>query len=164
MGNPVDTQLECYECVPGMIGRIGMSLGGQQLEVRPDEDGRRIISLEVTIDCDIKIYEDHKISYVDDGCSMEKTLIPEYHMFDFETLIGKNQAVMKSGKRFRMEQEPGKLLQVLSVKGSVTVDDVEITEQGLSVEGVWMADVLYLSTEDATPVMNSSYMEPFTFL
>ena len=94
---------------------------------------------------------------------MEKTLIPEYHMFDFETLIGKNQAVMKSGKRFRMEQEPGKLLQVLSVKGSVTVDDVEITEQGLSVEGVWMADVLYLSTEDATPVMNSSYMEPFTF-
>ena len=39
----------------------------------------------------------------------------------------------------------------------------EITEQGLSVEGVWMADVLYLSTEDATPVMNSSYMEPFTF-
>ena len=70
---------------------------------------------------------------------------------------------MKSGKRFRMEQEPGKLLQVLSVKGSVTVDDVEITEQGLSVEGVWMADVLYLSTEDATPVMNSSYMEPFTF-
>ena len=117
---PVDTQLECYECVPGMIGKIGMSLGGQQLEVRPDEDGEeRIISLEVTIDCDIKIYEDHKISYVDDGCSMEKTLIPEYHMFDFETLIGKNQAVMKSGKRFRMEQEPGKLLQVLSVKGSV---------------------------------------------
>ena len=36
---PVDTQLECYECVPGMIGRIGMSLGGQQLEVRPDEEG-----------------------------------------------------------------------------------------------------------------------------
>ena len=92
---PVDTQLECYECVPGMIGKIGMSLGGQQLEVRPDEDGEeRIISLEVTIDCDIKIYEDHKISYVDDGCSMEKTLIPEYHMFDLETLIRINQAVM----------------------------------------------------------------------
>ena len=36
---PVDTQLECYECMPGMIGRIGMTLGGQQLEIRPDEDG-----------------------------------------------------------------------------------------------------------------------------
>ena len=31
---PVDTQLECYECMPGMIGRIGMTLGGQQLEIR----------------------------------------------------------------------------------------------------------------------------------
>ena len=161
---PVDTQLECYECMPGMIGRIGMTLGGQQLEIRPDEDGEeRIISLDVTIDCDIKIYEDHKISYIDDGYSMEETLIPEYHMFDFETLVGKNQAVMKADKRFRLEQELGKLLQVLSVKGSATVDDVEMTTQGLSVEGVWMADVLYLSTEDMTPVMSSSYMEPFTF-
>ena len=161
---PVDTQLECYECMPGMIGRIGMTLGGQQLEIRPDEDGEeRIISLDVTIDCDIKIYEDHKISYIDDGYSMEETLIPEYHMFDFETLVGKNQAVMKADKRFRLEQESGKLLQVLSVKGSATVDDVEMTAQGLSVEGVWMADVLYLSTEDMTPVMSSSYMEPFTF-
>ena len=115
---PVDTQLECYECMPGMIGRIGMTLGGQQLEIRPDEDGEeRIISLDVTIDCDIKIYEDHKISYIDDGYSMEETLIPEYHMFDFETLVGKNQAVMKADKRFRLEQESGKLLQVLSVKG-----------------------------------------------
>lgn len=43
------------------------------------------------------------------------------------------------------------------------MDDMEITEQGMSVEGVWMADVLYLSTEDTTPVMSSSYMEPFTF-
>ena len=161
---PVDTKLECYECMPGMIGKIGMNPGGQQLEIRPDEDGEeRIISLDVTIDCDIKIYEDHKISYIDDGYSMEQTLIPEYHMFDFETLIGKNQAVMKTSKRFRSEQEPGKLLQVLSVKGNVSVDDVEMTEQGLSVEGVWMADVLYLSTEDTTPVMSSSYMEPFTF-
>ena len=161
---PVDTQLECYECMPGMIGRIGMTLGGQQLEIRPDEDGEeRIISLDVTIDCDIKIYEDHKISYIDDGYSMEETLIPEYHMFDFETLVGKNQAVMKADKRFRLEQGSGKLLQVLSVKGSATVDDVEMTAQGLSVEGVWMADVLYLSTEDMTPVMSSSYMEPFTF-
>ena len=84
-------------------------------------------------------------------------------MFDFETLVGKNQAVMKADKRFRLEQESGKLLQVLSVKGSATVDDVEMTAQGLSVEGVWMADVLYLSTEDMTPVMSSSYMEPFTF-
>lgn len=161
---PVDTQLECYECLSGMIGRIGMVTGTQQLEIRPDEDGEeRIISLDVTIDCDIKIYEDHKVAYIDDGYSMEKTLVPEYHMFDFETLVGKNQAIMKVTKRFATGQEAGKLLQVLSVKGNATIDDIEMTKQGLSVEGVWMADVLFLSTEDMTPVMSSSYMEPFTF-
>lgn len=161
---PVDTQLECYECMPGMIGKITMAAGSQQFEIRPDEDGEeRIITLDVTLDCDIKIYEDHRISYIDDGYSMEKTILPEYRMFDFEALIGKNQAIMKTSKRFKIEQDMGKLLQILSVSGNVTVDDVETTDQGLSVEGIWVADVLYLSTEDSTPIMSNSYMEPFTF-
>ena len=119
--------------------------------------------MDVTLDCDIKIYEDQTLSYVDDGYNMNAKLVPEYRMFDFETLIGKNQAIMKAVKRFPIQQEPGKLLQVLSVKGSCSVDDIEITEQGLNVEGVWIADVLYLSTEDQTPVMSDTYMEPFTF-
>ena len=161
---PVHTEMECYECAPGMVGRIGLTLGSQQLEIRPDADGEeRMITVDVTIDCDIKIYEDQALSYVDDGYTMRAKLVPEYKMFDFETLIGKNQAIMKAAKNFPLQQEPGKLLQVLTVKGSCSIDDVEITEQGLKVEGVWMADVLYLSTEDQMPVMSDSYMEPFSF-
>ena len=161
---PVHTEMECYECAPGMVGRIGLTLGSQQLEIRPDADGEeRMITVDVTIDCDIKIYEDQTLSYVDDGYTMRAKLVPEYKMFDFETLIGKNQAIMKAAKNFPLQQEPGKLLQVLTVKGSCSIDDVEITEQGLKVEGVWMADVLYLSTEDQMPVMSDSYMEPFSF-
>lgn len=161
---PVHTEMECYECAPGMVGRIGMTPGNQQLEIRPDVDGEeRVVSVDVTLDCDIKIYEDQTLSYVDDGYHMNAKLVPEYRMFDFETLIGKNQAIMKAAKRFPIQQEPGKLLQVLSVKGSCSVDDIEVTEQGLNVEGVWIADVLYLSTEDRTPVMSDTYMEPFTF-
>ena len=143
---PVHTEMECYECSPGMVGRIGMTPGNQQLEIRPDVDGEeRVVSVDVTLDCDIKIYEDQTLSYVDDGYHMNAKLVPEYRMFDFETLIGKNQAIMKAAKRFPIQQEPGKLLQVLSVKGSCSVDDIEITEQGLNVEGVWIADVLYIS-------------------
>ena len=67
---------------------------------------------------------------------MKKTLVQEYKDYAFESLIGKNQATMKMAKRFSIEQEPGKLLQVLSVKGSCNIDDVEVKEQGLQVEGV----------------------------
>ena len=135
-----------------------------QMEIRPDVDGEeRVIALDVTLDCDIKIYEDQTMTYVDDGYKMDAKLVPEYRMFDFETLIGKNQAIMKAAKKFPIQQEPGKLLQVLSVKGSCNIDEIEMTDQGLNVEGVWIADVLYLSSEDQTPVMSDSYMEPFTF-
>lgn len=52
---PVATEMECYECAPGMVGRIGLTLGSQQLEVRPDADGEeRVISVDATLDCDIK--------------------------------------------------------------------------------------------------------------
>lgn len=161
---PIHTETECYECAPGMVGRIGLTLGSQQMEVRPDADGEeRLISLDVTLECDIKIYEDQTLSYVDDGYTTRSRLVPEYEMFDFETLIGKNQAIMKAVKNFPIKQEPGKLLQVLTVKGSCSVDEVEVTEEGLKVEGVWMADVLFLSTEDQMPVMSDSYIEPFSF-
>lgn len=161
---PIHTEMECYECAPGMIGRVGMVLGGCQMEVRPDLDGEeRIISVEASLECDIKIYEDQVLSYIDDGYTMHAKLVPEYKMFDFETLVGKNQAVMKTAKRFPIRQEPGKLLQVLAVKGNCGVDDIEVTKEGLNVEGVWTADVLYLSTEDQMPVMSDSYMEPFSF-
>lgn len=161
---PVNTELECYECAPGMVGKVGMTTGNQQMEIRPDVDGEeRVIALDVTLDCDIKIYEDQTMTYVDDGYKMDAKLVPEYRMFDFETLIGKNQAIMKAAKKFPIQQEPGKLLQVLSVKGSCNIDEIEMTDQGLNVEGVWIADVLYLSSEDQTPVMSDSYMEPFTF-
>ncbi|MCI5623460.1 DUF3794 and LysM peptidoglycan-binding domain-containing protein [Anaerostipes sp.] len=161
---PVHTELECYECAPGMVGKVGMTTGNQQMEIRPDVDGEeRVIALDVTLDCDIKIYEDQTMTYVDDGYKMDAKLVPEYRMFDFETLIGKNQAIMKAAKKFPIQQEPGKLLQVLSVKGSCNIDEIEMTDQGLNVEGVWIADVLYLSSEDQTPVMSDSYMEPFTF-
>ena len=161
---PVHTELECYECAPGMVGKVGMTTGNQQMEIRPDVDGEeRVIALDVTLDCDIKIYEDQTMTYVDEGYKMDAKLVPEYRMFDFETLIGKNQAIMKAAKKFPIQQEPGKLLQVLSVKGSCNIDEIEMTDQGLNVEGVWIADVLYLSSEDQTPVMSDSYMEPFTF-
>lgn len=161
---PVHTELECYECAPGMVGKVGMTTGNQQMEIRPDVDGEeRVIALDVTLDCDIKIYEDQTMTYVDDGYKMDAKLVPEYRMFDFETLIGKNQAIMKAAKKFPIQQEPGKLLQVLSVKGSCNIDEIEMTDQGLNVEGVWIADVLYLSSEDQTPIMSDSYMEPFTF-
>lgn len=57
---------------------------------------------------------------------------------------------MKMAKRFSIEQEPGKLLQVLSVKGSCNIDDVEVKEQGLQVEGVLMADVLFCPVRTRT--------------
>ena len=161
---PLHTELECYECAPGMIGKIHISLGNHQLEIRPDVDGEeRVVSVDATLECDIKVYEDQVLSYVGDCYTMQKTLVPEYKDFAFESLIGKNQATMKMAKRFSIEQEPGKLLQVLSVKGSCNIDDVEVKEQGLQVEGVLMADVLFLSSEDQNPVMSSSYMEPFSY-
>ena len=114
---PLHTELECYECAPGMIGKIHISLGNHQLEIRPDVDGEeRVVSVDATLECDIKVYEDQVLSYVGDCYTMQKTL-----------------------------------------------DDVEGKEQGLQVEGVLMADVLFLSSEDQNPVMSSSYMEPFSY-
>ena len=42
---PIRTELECYECMEGMVGNIGYRITSQNLEVKPDIDGEtRILS------------------------------------------------------------------------------------------------------------------------
>lgn len=162
---PINTEIECLECEPGMIGKVNISLGSEELEIRPDMDGEeRIILLEGILDCNIKIYEDRNLSYVFDAYTRKCVLTPIYKEVMFETLLGKNKATMKLEDQFQLEENQGNMLQVLSVRGNCNIDEQERKENGIEVEGVVISSVLFLTTDDMLPVASADYVQPFTYL
>lgn len=161
---PVKTELECYECMEGMVGHIGYRITNRNLEVKPDVDGEiRVLSAEIGLELDLKVYEEEEMQILDDVYHWKKELIPHYEPFIFQRLIAKNAAKMKLNQRISLNQNQGKILQILYMDGSCKSDEMEIVNGGVQVEGVLDGVVLYLTSDDNMPIGSMPVMIPFSY-
>lgn len=162
---PIRTELECYECMEGMVGNIGFRITSRNLEVKPDLDGEtRILSAEIGLELDLKVYEEDEIEILDDVYHWKKQLIPHYDQFLFEHLVAKNAAKMRLNQRVSLKQQQGKVLQILYMDGTCKIDETEIVEGGVQIEGVLDGVVLYLTSDDNVPVNSMSVIVPFSYI
>lgn len=161
---PVRTELECYECMEGMIGYIGFRVTSRNLEVKPDLDGEtRILSAEIGLELDLKVYEEEEIQILDDVYHWKREMIPHYEDVSFERLVAKNAAKMRLNQRVPLKQQQGKVLQILYMDGSCKIDEMEVVEGGVLVEGVLDGVILYLTADDNVPVNSMSVVIPFSY-
>ncbi|MCI5597241.1 MAG: DUF3794 domain-containing protein [Lachnospiraceae bacterium] len=162
---PFSSELLCGECKEEMVGNIHISVGSRQIEVKPDSDGEeRVLELEVILDLDMKGYQEESVEFLSDLYSAQKELIPSYSPFYYENLIVKNNAKTKVQKRFRMDGAKGRILQLIHVDGSVKVDEMELREDGIYVEGVVLADLLTITGDDMNPLYGITQVLPFSYL
>lgn len=161
---PIKTELECYECMEGMIGNIGFRITNRNLEVKPDLDGEtRILSAEIGLELDLKVYQEEEVTILDDVYHWKKQLIPHYDNFTFEHLVAKNAAKMKISQRVSLKQQHGKVLQILYMDGCCKMDEMKVVEGGVLVEGILDGMILYLTADDNVPVNSMPVVVPFSY-
>lgn len=161
---PVQTELECYECMEEMIGNIGISMNSYNLEIKPDEDGEmRIVLVEAGIQLDLKIYEEEEIRMLEDVYHCKKELIPKYESFPCQHLIVKNSAKMKLNQKVAIRPSSGRVLQILSMNGTCKIDEKEVVAGGVQIEGVIDGTVLYLTSDDNAPIASMPVLIPFSY-
>lgn len=162
---PFSSEIECPECKEDMVGNIHIAVGSRQIEVKPDADGEeRVLELEAILDLDMKGYQEENVEFLSDLYSASKELIPTMSPFYYENLIVKNNAKTKVQRRFRMEGSHGKILQLIHVDGSVKIDEMELREDGIYVEGVVLADLLTITGDDQNPLYGMTEVLPFSYL
>lgn len=162
---PFVTEVDCPECMDGMVGHVHVSPGFCQLDVKPDEDGEeRILAMETILNLDMKGFAEERVTFLSDIYSTEKELLPVYSPFKYENLIIKNNAKTKVQRRISLKEMKGKILQMIHVDGSVKVDEIEWREDGVFVEGVVLADLLLITDEDRTPLWGTTQILPFSYL
>lgn len=162
---PFSSELDCPECEEEMVGNIHISVGSRQIEVKPDSDGEeRVLELEAILDLDMKGYREESAMFLSDLYSSGKELVPKISPFYYENLIVKNNAKTKVSRRFRIEGNHGKILQLIHVDGSVKIDEMELQEGGIFVEGVVMADLLTITGDDQSPLYGMTEVIPFSYL
>ena len=109
----------------------------------------------------IHLYEEERAEILTDVYSPVKELVPDREISQYESLVAKSSLRIKAGGKGRLTATQPRILQVCSSVGTVKMDDVRITEEGLMLEGAVMVQVLYLSSDDKNPYAVMEAAVPF---
>ena len=162
---PFEGNLDCPEGKGDMIGDILGELRDVSVMVRPDEDGEeRKLELEGNLNLSIQIYEDCSVSLLSDLYSPQANVITEMTEIGYETLVMRNHAKVRVADRISLEKNLPNMLQICQVTGSVRIEEQQIVNQGIMVEGVILCQAIYVSDEDKNPIACVKGTVPFSYL
>lgn len=159
---PFHATIDCNGCDESMTPDISLLVTDKTFEVRQDSDGEpRIVSLDVLMELQIKIYEDTAIDIVRDLYSPSAALTPVFHPVTYENLLVHNTTKARINDRVKINDTAPKILQICHGSGSVHMDEIYPVEDGLMAEGIIEADIFYITPEDARPMYAVKAMVPF---
>ena len=162
---PFKGDLPCENCVEGMVSNIEMHISTAQFAIKPDTDGQqRVIDMECVLELDIKLYEEEECQLLFDAYSPKAELQITKEPFQYSHLLVKNNAKTRITKRMKRPENNDTIMQLCHVEGQVKIDEYTLYEDGIKVEGVITADVLYISSSDSHPMNSTFLMVPFQHL
>ena len=160
----IDGRVDMQEVTQDMIPVIQIQMDSLSLEVRNDSDGEaRKIGIEAVLTMDMQIYQEESVSVLQDIYSSQMQLLPEKTKLNLEQLVLKNKSSCPIRERMRMSRDAGKMLQLCHARADVKIDQMEIIDQGILVEGVVYLILLYISSDDKKPVNSTKMAVPFSY-
>ena len=160
---PFSASIECNGCSEEMIDNIAFSIASKSLEIMPDVDGEeRILDLEVVLEMDIKIYEEEELEMLYDVYSPSKELTPIRKDAHYENLLVKNNSKVRVSDRIKVPNNQPGILQISHASGEVKIDEINLVENGLEVNGVVDIQILYICADDNRPLNAVKGLIPFS--
>lgn len=161
---PFSGEVELPEAVEEMIPAIGVRLIHKDLEAKPDGDGEmRELEADAVLELDMKLYEEQDMELLSDLYSTNRELALQTGEVCFDRLLTKNTGKCKISEKVTIGQGD-RILQICHSDGMVKIDEAEVKEDGLNIDGVLEVRVLYLTADDGEPVKSASEVVPFHYM
>lgn len=161
---PVEGRLEFPDVTQEMIPDVKVHMDHLNLDIRSDKDGEaRIVGVEAVLAVDMNIYQEEILKLLQDIYSPKVTLIPETKKVMLENLVLKNQSRCPVREKVNLGGEEVRMLQICHTRANVKIDQTEITDEGILVEGVIYLGILYIAADDRKPVNSAKAAVPFSY-
>lgn len=152
-------------CNESMISHVNVQVHSKDIQVKPDDDGEnRILDCEIVLELSIKVYEEESLTLLRDVYSTAKELRPVQKPAYYDKLLYKNNSKVRVTERMDIRGDGGKILQICNGSGVVRIDDEEITDEGIQIEGVIEIQLLYVTDADDSPLGAEKGVVPFSQL
>ena len=157
-----DGKLDINGCNPDMISCVKYSIVSKNIEVKPNYDGEnRDISVELVLDLTLKAYEEKEKNVIADMYSPVKKVTLTQEPAAFRRLLLKNNSKCRVSERVKVGDYVN-MLQICNCTGNAQIDDVEVQEDGIQVDGALIVNVFYITTDDNNPMGSVRAAIPFS--
>lgn len=161
---PVDGRIDFADVTQEMIPDIKIHMDHLNLDIRSDKDGEaRIVGVEAVLAAEMNIYQEETLKLLQDIYSSKITLIPEKKQLCLDNLVLKNQSSCPIREKVHLGSEGVRMLQICHTRATVKIDQTEINEDGILVEGVVYLGILYIAADDRKPVNSAKAAIPFSY-
>ena len=162
---PFSGNIPCEDLESGMISDVKWSLSGSELLCRPDGEGEmRLLGVETTIALDMNVYREKDVEYIGDIYSTSHKLLPKAEKYVFQRLLAKVNGKCRISQQVEMQQSQGNVLKLLYARGQIFMDNIELVEEGICVEGALAVQVLCITDDDALPYETFEKNIPYSYV
>ncbi len=162
---PFNGMIDCNGCNDDMICDVSYDIAGIELEAKPDYDGEeRMLHLELVLDLEIQVFTEGEDRIVADLYAVNEKLTPLYQEAVFEKLLLRNASKCKIAEKMSLDKNQEPILQICASEGTAVVEQTEIVEGGIQVEGTLQINILYVTADDRMPVASVKDILPFHYL
>lgn len=161
---PFSGNLDCYGCKDGMIPDIRYRVGTQEITIRPDFDGEeRNIGLDLAVDIMMRIYEEEETELVTDIYGVTKEVCAQTYEASLRRLLSKVTGKMKVSGRINVGKGKAPILQLLHSEGIVVMEQQQVVERGILVQGSLNVKVMYITGDDEMPYSTVQEQIPYEY-
>ena len=162
---PFSGMLDCHGLKERMHPDITCSIGQKQVEVKPDTDGEeRIISLELVLDLDMKIYEEEQAEILSDVYGVTKEVEAVAEMGRLKQLLMKNTGKSRLSGHFKVADGMPGIQQICHSDCTVQMAETRSVNEGLRIAGAVLVKSLYATANDEIPYDSISGSLPFSYV
>lgn len=161
---PFSGILECHGCKDNMIPDLKVSIGQQDISIRPDLDGEeRVLGIDLSLDICMKIYEEEKIELITDLYGVNKEVETIANPANLRRMLAKVSGKTKIADRVRIKNRDAGILQLLHSEGNAILEHKQVTGNGLELLGSLQVRVMYITGDDNTPYASVKAQIPFRY-
>jgi hypothetical protein len=161
---PFSGELDLPDATDEMVPSVNVHLIHKDIEAKPDYDGEmREMEVDAVLELDIKLYREENMELLSDLYSTNRELNLQTGEVCFDRILTKNMSKCKLAEKVNLENAD-RILQICHSEGMVKIDETQVMEDGLQVEGILEVRLLYLTADDTQPIQASVEVVPFHYI
>ena len=145
-----------------MIADVLLTVQHVNAQVAVDADGEdRVIDIDVTIGVMAKVHSVENLEVLEDAYCIDEELEIVKTPVKYPRLVCRNKNQSPFKEVVQLPAGAPQMLSILRVSGKPIIDDCKVMDDKVVVEGIIIADILYVAENDDIPLYSHKTILPF---